>query len=262
MTLPRPSRSAPLLAGLAAGAILAGAGLGLAVEVPRSALPHGASGTREVPLPPTGSLGPRVSAPPSVDVVPQPLPATPERTTEDAAPGAEPSTLAQPSTPPKTAPTETTAPTGRTAPTEARRPRAAPAPAQASARPTRRALVDTIAAVVAATNTERVAAGCRALRVDDRINTAAQRHSVDMANRSTMSHIGRDGSRFTDRLQATGYPRPGAENVAFGQPTAASVVAAWMASSGHRRNILNCAYTAIGVGYDPRGNYWTQNFGY
>ncbi|MGH3752024.1 MAG: CAP domain-containing protein [Pseudonocardiaceae bacterium] len=47
-----------------------------------------------------------------------------------------------------------------------------------------------------------------------------------------------------------------------GGPTAASVVVAWMAYSGHRRNILNCAYTAIGVGVDPRGNYWTQNFGF
>ena len=77
-----------------------------------------------------------------------------------------------------------------------------------------------------------------------------------------MSHIGGDGSRFTDRLHAAGYPRPGAENIAFGQRTAARVVADWMASSGHRRNILNCAYTTIGVGFDPRGNYWTQNFGF
>jgi uncharacterized protein YkwD len=119
-----------------------------------------------------------------------------------------------------------------------------------------------ITGVVAATNTERVAAGCRALRVDDRINIAAQQHSADMANRGTMSHVGKDGSRFTDRLHSAGYPRPGAENIAYGQPTAASVVAAWMASPGHRRNILNCAYTATGVGYDPRGNYWTQNFGF
>ncbi len=115
--------------------------------------------------------------------------------------------------------------------------------------------------MVAATNAERAAAGCRALRVDDRLNTAAQRHSVDMANRRNMSHRGRNGSKFTDRIRAAGYPRPGAENIAFGQPTAAGVVADWMGSSGHWRNIVNCGYMAIGVGFDSRGNYWTQNFG-
>jgi uncharacterized protein YkwD len=115
--------------------------------------------------------------------------------------------------------------------------------------------------VVAATNAERAAAGCQALRVDNRLNAAAQRHTVDMANRRNMSHRGSNGSKFTDRIRAAGYPRPGAENIAFGQPTAASVVADWMTSSGHRRNIVDCAYRAIGVGFDSRGNYWTQNFG-
>jgi uncharacterized protein YkwD len=34
-----------------------------------------------------------------------------------------------------------------------------------------------------------------------------------------------------------------------------------MGSSGHRHNILNCAYDRIGVGYDARGDYWVQDFG-
>ena len=37
---------------------------------------------------------------------------------------------------------------------------------------------------------------------------------------------------------------------------------AWMDSEGHRRNILNCDITAIGVGVNSDGWYWTQNFGY
>jgi uncharacterized protein YkwD len=37
---------------------------------------------------------------------------------------------------------------------------------------------------------------------------------------------------------------------------------AWMESSGHRANILNCSLTAIGVGLDTDGFYWTQDFGY
>ena len=87
--------------------------------------------------------------------------------------------------------------------------------------------------------------------MDGRLTTAAQRHSVDMADRDTMSHTGGDGSSFDERIRAAGYPEPAAENIAFGQSSASSVVAAWMDSAGHRRNILDCDYTAIGVGFDP-----------
>ncbi|MGQ0774903.1 MAG: CAP domain-containing protein [Pseudonocardiales bacterium] len=266
----RPNRVVPLLVGLAVGAILAGTGLALAVDAPRSALPDGTGGTADasvaptvdiaptpavpstVDVPPTVDFPPPVDVVQTVDVVPQPLPteAAPDRAIDVAAPRAEPSTLTGSSTPPKAAPAD------------AMRSEAGAADAQAPARSARQVPGDTIAAVVAATNAERVSAGCLTLRVDDRINTAAQLHSVDMADRRNMSHLGGDGSTFTDRLHAAGYPRPGGENIAFGQPTAASVVADWMASSGHRRNILNCEYTAIGVGFDPRGNYWTQNFGF
>ncbi|MGH3752023.1 MAG: hypothetical protein ACRDRP_04880 [Pseudonocardiaceae bacterium] len=47
--LPRPSRLAPLLASLAVGAILAGAGLTLAVDAHRSALLNGTSGAKDGP---------------------------------------------------------------------------------------------------------------------------------------------------------------------------------------------------------------------
>ncbi len=239
MIPPRPSLLARLLAGLVVGAILGGAGLTLAVDAPRSARVDGTSRASDASVAPT------------VDVPPPPLPAVaaPNGGTDGAAPGPEPGTLTPPPTPPKVAPTDPVLPA------------AGPATAQAPTRSARQASGATIAAVVKATNAERVAAGCRALRVDDRLHTAAQRHSVDMAKRKKMSHIGGDGSTFTERIRSAGYRRPGAENIAFGQPAAASVVAAWMASSGHRRNILNCSYTAIGVGFDPRGNYWTQNFG-
>ncbi len=51
--------------------------------------------------------------------------------------------------------------------------------------------------------------------------------------------------------------------IAAGQRTPQDVVAAWMGSSGHRANILNCALTQIGVGHatgGSYGHYWTQNF--
>ncbi|NMH95012.1 CAP domain-containing protein, partial [Pseudonocardia bannensis] len=117
------------------------------------------------------------------------------------------------------------------------------------------------AQVVILTNEQRARAGCRALRVDDRITAAAQKHSADMATHEYFSHTGRNGSSFGDRVRAEGYPSPGAENIAQGQPTASRVVEAWMNSPGHRANILDCSLITIGVGHDARGDYWTQDFG-
>ena len=55
------------------------------------------------------------------------------------------------------------------------------------------------------------------------------------------------------------------ENIASGQETPKDVVAAWMNSPGHRKNIMNPDFTGIGVGYyfDPTLEYehfWVQNF--
>lgn len=118
-----------------------------------------------------------------------------------------------------------------------------------------------VAGVVAATNAARARAGCPALTIDARLTAAAQAHSADMARNDYFEHISLDGRTFIDRIRAAGYPSPGAENIAYGHSTAANVVQAWMRSPGHRRNILDCSLTKIGVGFDRRGNYWTQNFG-
>jgi uncharacterized protein YkwD len=112
------------------------------------------------------------------------------------------------------------------------------------------------------TNAERVNAGCDALRTHARLVEAAGGHSADMAVRDYFSHTSPEGLTFVDRAKAAGYPSPGGENIAWGQPTAAAVVGDWMASPGHRQNILNCNFTTIGVGFDSRGKYWTQVFGY
>jgi uncharacterized protein YkwD len=116
--------------------------------------------------------------------------------------------------------------------------------------------------VVALANDARAAAGCGPLRVDARITAAAQAHSDDMAVNGYFSHDSLDGRSFADRLRAAGYPSPGGENIAQGQRTAQSVHQAWMNSSGHRANILNCGFTAIGVGLNQTAWTWTQDFGY
>ncbi len=112
-------------------------------------------------------------------------------------------------------------------------------------------------------NAERSARGLAPMRYDDRLILAAQRHSADQAARGQMSHAGGDGSTLDVRIDRVGYPwRSIAENVAHGQQDAASVLAAWMASDGHRRNILS-ANTQFGVGLAVGADgltYWTQVF--
>jgi uncharacterized protein YkwD len=120
--------------------------------------------------------------------------------------------------------------------------------------------------VTALVNQERTRAGCGAVRTDERLRAAARGHSRDMAARDYFSHTAPGGSTFVDRAVAAGYPREaaGGENIAMGYRTPAEVMAGWMDSEGHRANILNCDFEAVGVGLarDSGGTpYWTQVFG-
>ncbi len=137
-----------------------------------------------------------------------------------------------------------------------------PAPAPSQPAPGVGSLVTQVLALV---NVERVAAGCGALSNDSRLASAALAHSRDMAANDYFSHDSQDGRSFADRISAAGYSGGAiAENIAAGQSTATAVVAGWMESAGHRANILNCAYTDMGLGYATGGSfgtYWTQDFG-
>ncbi|WP_211716618.1 CAP domain-containing protein [Nocardiopsis sp. MG754419] len=114
--------------------------------------------------------------------------------------------------------------------------------------------------VVTLVNSERSSHGCDPVQVNDRLASAAQEHSEDMAARDYMAHESPEGEGPGDRAARHGYDSWGAENVAKGQQSAAQVMDAWMNSDGHRRNILNCDLKAIGVGEADRA--WTQKFGY
>lgn len=115
--------------------------------------------------------------------------------------------------------------------------------------------------VLALTNDARAAAGCGPLLVNDPLVAAAIEHSGEMAATARMSHAGAGGSTPRTRLGALGVaPRLTAENVAAGSFTARSLVDAWLASPGHRRNLLDCDLGFVGIArFDtPEGAYWTQ----
>lgn len=105
------------------------------------------------------------------------------------------------------------------------------------------------------------------------LSLAAQTHSLDLATRDTLDHLGADGSNPGQRIQQAGYQWANggqgvhvwAENVAAGYPTPVEVVQGWIDSAGHRENILNCDFRELGVGFAQRENtvyryYWTTVF--
>ena len=108
--------------------------------------------------------------------------------------------------------------------------------------------------------------GCKPLTLNVSLTFAARAHSQDMMNHNYFSHTGSDGSSPWVRIKQAGYFYSAAgENIAAGFATPQSVMNAWMHSSGHKKNILNCKYTEIGVGLAYGGGtygfYWTQDFG-
>ncbi|MFI1538244.1 CAP domain-containing protein [Streptomyces anandii] len=119
-----------------------------------------------------------------------------------------------------------------------------------------------VARIVQLVNAERAKVGCSPLTLNADLSKAAQAHSDDMAAHQNMSHTGSDGSSPGDRITSAGYTWSSyGENVAYGYSTAEQVMAAWMASPGHKANILNCGFREIGVGLAEPGDYWTQDFG-
>jgi uncharacterized protein YkwD len=150
--------------------------------------------------------------------------------------------------------------TTRPAPTTTPRPSpTTTAPTSQPAPPT-----STASQILTRVNAERAKAGCKAVVLDPRLTAAAAGHAQDMATNDYFSHTSRDGRTFVDRIKAQGYPVPRSENIAAGQPTVTAVMDAWMASAGHRANILDCTAVAMGAASAKGGTYgiyWVQDFG-
>jgi len=115
--------------------------------------------------------------------------------------------------------------------------------------------------VIARTNAARQEAGCAPVEADGRLRSIAQQHASDMARHGYLEHEDRDGTSSAERIGSAGYSNVTGENLAHGYAGAAEVMAVWMRSAGHRRNIEDCAFTHIGVGYVADGHYWVQDFG-
>lgn len=114
--------------------------------------------------------------------------------------------------------------------------------------------------VLTLVNRERALVGAPALQSDTQAERAAKAHVEDMAGRGYFDHVSPEGWTPEDRLRMTGgsgYSLVG-ENIAVGQRTAADVMAAWMASPGHRMNLLDPRFTHLGVGVDEPTFHWAK----
>ncbi|MET9617889.1 sigma-70 family RNA polymerase sigma factor [Kitasatospora indigofera] len=113
-------------------------------------------------------------------------------------------------------------------------------------------------------NATRAKRGCPALKIDPRLHSAAQRHSEDMAARNYYDHVDPDGGRADSRITASGYRWSlWGENIDRGRKSPDAVVDDWMDGAIHQDNMLDCRYTAMGLGTapSPAGTLWTLDLG-
>jgi uncharacterized protein YkwD len=117
------------------------------------------------------------------------------------------------------------------------------------------------------TNAERQNAGLAPLNLNSQLRDAAQNYSEVLASTECFGHDCGPVPNFADRDGQAGYTdwTTIGENIAGGYPTPEAVVAGWMASPGHRDNILSPQFTEIGIGVAASGGqlgtYWTEEFG-
>jgi uncharacterized protein YkwD len=139
--------------------------------------------------------------------------------------------------------------------------------------------------IAALINLQRQENGVNALALDPGLSKIARDHSQDMVNRGFFSHVDPDGKAPRDRLRLAGYTcsKMSGENIyqnnLYSRVTtrgnertydwnspeqiADSTVNGWMASSGHRQNILQKLYsrTGLGAAIAPNGQVFiTQVF--
>ncbi len=96
---------------------------------------------------------------------------------------------------------------------------------------------------------------------DVRLAQAAKRHAEDMSKKKFLNHTGSDKSTVAMRVTDEKFTwQLVGENIAEGYPDVVSVVAGWVNSSGHCRNIMNPEFTHLGAAVSSDGKYWVQVF--
>jgi len=127
------------------------------------------------------------------------------------------------------------------------------------------------AEMLARVNEVRRREGLRPFVASPVLDRISQAHAEDMLARSYVGHRTPEGLGPSERAVAGGYPSGIGENIVAGRFSVEQALEAWLASPGHRRNILDpgCREMGLGIavgeGYDAApGGYeviWVQSFG-
>ncbi len=124
--------------------------------------------------------------------------------------------------------------------------------------------------VVCLINQTRRDAGLAPYKVSSILTTVAEEHSVYMRDHGCFDHQCPGELSVAERACAAGYGSYCwgscfiGETIAAGYPDPASIVAAWLASPGHREILLHGDLREIGVSYvagGSWGHYWTADLG-
>ena len=113
-------------------------------------------------------------------------------------------------------------------------------------------------------NVERAKGGLSAVVYNPVLDQAAEKHAVQMGQTNTMAHEGIGDGDPGERIRAEGFRNAWGENVAVGQTSPEQVVAEWMASPEHKRNIMDPNFKQSGIAQIQAADgrlYWAQEFG-
>lgn len=124
-----------------------------------------------------------------------------------------------------------------------------------------------VQAMIDLVNKTRAEMGLKALNVNDKLNTAAQAHSLDMACTSAkfMLHSGSDGLYTGERLEKVGYTNSYYFEL-LGTGLAQDAMNEWKRHEDTWPAVIDTYVTEIGVGYvfsqqSRFGGYWTVVLG-
>lgn len=110
--------------------------------------------------------------------------------------------------------------------------------------------------LLAHTNSNRTANGLPAFTSNAKLNSAAQSKANHMIANDYWAHVAPDGTTPWFFFDQAGYAYLVAgENLAYGFDTSLGTVNGWMASPGHRDNILLPAYEEVGFGIANGASY-------
>ena len=106
------------------------------------------------------------------------------------------------------------------------------------------------------TNSQRANNGASPLKLNDKLNAAAQSKANDMVARDYWSHNTPDGKEPWIFIDAQGYKYTKAgENLAYGFSTSNATVIGWMNSPSHKANMLDTSFSEVGFGFTNSSNF-------